>query len=71
MGRMYVSGVLLSISAKSQPDKVADVELKPIVPGAWAAWAKRSEAEPTRQAAQTAVAPSPAIATLKPSGSKA
>lgn len=39
---MYVASVLLAITGRNQRAKVAEVEaeLEPIVPGAWAAWAK-------------------------------
>lgn len=57
MGRMYVASVLLAITGKSQPAKVAEVELEPIVAGAWAAWAKRPEAAPTARSSGPTTAP--------------
>jgi hypothetical protein len=40
MGPLYVASVLMSITSNGQSPKVAEAELEPIVPGAWAAWAK-------------------------------
>ena len=56
MGSMFVGKVLMSMYG--QPAKtVADAELEPIKPGAWAAWAKSNADE---QAAEPAGATAPA-----------
>ena len=57
MGNMFVGKVLMSMYG--QPAKaVADAELAPIKPGAWAAWAKskadEQAATPVGEAAPTA-----------------
>jgi hypothetical protein len=71
MGRMYVASILIAISGIDQTPKVADVELKPITPGAWAAWAKNNEAEPMPMTAGPKIAPSPAATPLQRAGSQA
>ncbi len=71
MGRMYVASVLLAITGKSEPAKVAEVELEPIVPGAWAAWAKAPDAaQAVRASEATTTLPSVAT-TVARSGSNA
>ena len=50
MGRFFIAETLLTITSRPAA-KVADVPLEPIVPGAWAAWA--------RDAAVDAVATTP------------
>ena len=69
MGRMYVASVLTAITGK-QPAKIADVELKPIAPGAWAAWATARDprAVPT---AEPVEAPATSTTILRPAGSEA
>jgi hypothetical protein len=66
MGRLYVASVLISISGKGQTRQAIEADLAPIVPGSWAAWARKTEPQP-------AVAPAarPAVTTLQPVGSKA
>jgi hypothetical protein len=72
MGRMYVASVLLGITDKSQPAKVAEVELEPIVPGAWAAWAKGLDADSqTVGTVAPTTASSPVATKLAPTGSRA
>ena len=68
MGRMYVASVLTAISGK-QPAKVADVELKPIAPGVWAAWARQSNPKAVVPA-EPMGAPAPSTATLRPARSE-
>ncbi len=70
MGRLYVTSVLITLSGKGQSTKVAEEQLAPIVPGAWAAWAKRNDAEQTVAPARTPVN-APAVPILQPAGSKA
>ncbi len=59
MGRMYVASVLLAITGKRQPAKVEDVELEPIPPGAWAAWAKGPDAAQTVRTSEPTTAAAP------------
>lgn len=70
MGRLYVASVLISLSGKGQSTKVAEEQLAPIVPGAWAAWAKSYEVKQTTAPAKTP-ASAPATTILQPSGSGA
>ena len=66
MGRLYIASVLIAISGKGQSAKPVEVELEPIVPGAWAAWAKSAPPE--------AAAPAPKLrkaTTMQPAGNKA
>jgi hypothetical protein len=71
MGRIYVASVLMSISGRTHPATVAGTELKPMTPGAWAAWARDWDEQQARLTARpTAAATSPTTA-LQPSGSKA
>ena len=52
MGSLFVGTVLVSMHAR--PAKaVPDVELQPVEPGAWAAWAKSYADEQARTAAGT------------------
>ena len=61
MGRLYVASILTAIVAKPARAETADVELAPIVPGAWAAWARNWDAETTNRAANpTSVEAQPA-----------
>jgi len=69
MGRLYVASVLFSNTSKPEPAKTADVELAPIVPGAWAAWARNWDEQPSTDGTAPAV-PTPG-ATLRPAASKA
>jgi hypothetical protein len=69
MGRLYVASVLSAISRR-QPATVADVELKPITPGAWAAWARVDSQLPV-PAAEPQIAPVPVATTLKPVAGRA
>ncbi len=70
MGRHYVASVLISITG-SEPVKVADVELKPITPGAWAAWAKEDEPMAAATAVKPAEAPVVVAAALRATGAEA
>ena len=70
MGRMYVASVLISNSSTPKPAKTADVELAPIVPGAWAAWARNRDEQPSREATAPSAAPTTGT-TLRPAASKA
>ena len=70
MGRLYVASVLISNNTnKATPAKTADVELAPIVPGAWAAWARNWDEQPSSDGTALAV-PTPST-TLRPAASKA
>jgi hypothetical protein len=72
MGRLYVASVLISISGKPQPARTPAVDLEPIVPGAWAAWARSWDAQSASSTAVPKAAPaSPTTPTLRPAGSKA
>ncbi|MFN8631289.1 MAG: hypothetical protein U0838_13525 [Chloroflexota bacterium] len=64
MGRLYVASVLIAMSSKRRTAAPAE-ELKPITPGAWAAWAKSWDSKSEAPAAQ------PVAAHLHPAGSKA
>jgi hypothetical protein len=44
MGRSYVAEILIGISHKPDP-RVLEVELEPIQPGAFAAWARSADAD--------------------------
>jgi hypothetical protein len=73
MGRMYVASVLMSISGKTRPAEVAETELKPMTPGAWAAWARDWDEQRSGQTDLPTAAPAPSTtsSTLQPSGSNA
>jgi hypothetical protein len=71
MGRMYVASVLLAIAGKSQPANVTEVELEPIVPGVWAAWARCGDAAPAVTASQPTTATSSVATRPAPSASQA
>jgi hypothetical protein len=63
-GSVYVGRILMGMGAKSA-GKVPEVELKPIVPGAWAAWAKTSDTQTAGGATQKATSTAtPAKGTL-------
>jgi hypothetical protein len=69
MGRLYVASVLIAITGKTQTSKPVEAELAPIIPGAWAAWAKGWDSSAASDTAPTAVkAP---VTSLQPAGSKA
>ncbi len=70
MGRLYVASVLTAI-ASPQPAEPAEVELKPIVPGVWAAWAKGWDAQQPAPAASTEAKPTSPVTGLQSAGSKA
>lgn len=70
MGRMYVAGVLLSITGRSEPANVAEVELEPIIPGAWAAWAKGPATAQTVGTGEAATTTSPVATKLAPADSR-
>lgn len=61
MGPTYVASVLLTMTSKRETAKVAEVELEPIIPGAWAAWAKRQDAA---QVARTDAIKSPTAVSI-------
>lgn len=54
MGRLFVAGVLLQIIRKPA-EEVAEVELEPIEPGAWAAWAQAFRVEQAADTTTTSV----------------
>jgi hypothetical protein len=70
MGRLYVASVLMSISRK-QPAKVAETELAPITPGAWAAWARSWSEQPAATTAKPQGTPQPTSRVMRPAGSEA
>jgi len=65
MGRLFVASILTTIAAKPASAKTADVELAPIVPGAWAAWARNWDGETTGSSADPKSA-QPQPASLRP-----
>jgi hypothetical protein len=71
MGRLYVASVLMSISSKPQPAKTSEDELKPMAPGAWAAWARDWDAQPASPTAAPKLAPATTTTTMRPVGSEA
>jgi hypothetical protein len=58
MGSPFLGHILTSMIAGETPAKTPDAELEPILPGAWAAWAKAAD-DATAAAAATP-APKPA-----------
>jgi hypothetical protein len=72
MGRMYVASVLMSIS-DTQPAEIAEVELQPTTPGAWAAWARTPDArqEVPAVSREDAAVAGPAAQPLEPAAGQA
>lgn len=70
MGSIYLGQILTSFIAGRQPAAAPDSGLDPIVPGAWAAWAKAARDEAAATLADTAptAEPLPTVLVLRHRG---
>lgn len=61
MGRLFVASVLMSLHAKPANRTTGpEPELEPMVPGAWAAWARSWENRQAETPTSTETRPAPA-----------